>query len=87
MLTYIAIYVFVVDYMKHLPTNYVLQYYKMLMFSFCLTLKYTYISLIHIPYIANRSRRKSFADGQASSNLLENFPSLPTPLIFKKKTC
>ena len=40
-----------------------------------------------VPYIAYRSRWKSFVDGQVSSNLLENFGGLPTPLIFKKKMC
>ena len=38
-----------------------------------------------ILYIANCSRWKSFADGQASSNSLENFHGFPTPLIFKRK--
>ena len=33
-----------------------------------------------VPYIANHSRWKSFTDGQASSNLLENFRGLLTPL-------
>ena len=43
--------------------------------------------IIYIPYIANRSRRKSFTDGQASSNL-QNFCGLPTLLIFKNMlTC
>ena len=39
----------------------------------------------NIPYIANHSRWKSFADGQAISNLLENFRGLLTPLILKRK--
>ena len=39
----------------------------------------------YILYIANQSRQKSFVDRQASSNLLENFCSLSTPLIFKRK--
>ena len=30
---------------------------------------------------------ESFADGQVSSNLLENFRGLSTPLTFKKKLC
>ena len=35
---------------------------------------------MQIPYIANHLRWKSFVDGQASSNSLENFGGLPTPL-------
>ena len=39
---------------------------------------------IKIPYIANRSRWKSFADGQGITNSLENFRGLLTPVNFKK---
>ena len=41
---------------------------------------YMTLENIYILYIANRSRWKSFSDGQASSNSLENFRGLPIPL-------
>ena len=37
-----------------------------------------------IPYIANRSRWKSFADGQGITNSLENFRGLLTPVNLKE---
>ena len=43
------------------------------------------VSINLLLYIANRLRQKSFADGQASANSLENFCGLPSPLILKTK--
>ena len=37
-----------------------------------------------IPYIANRSRWKSFTDGQGITNSLENFRGLLTPVNLKE---
>ena len=45
---------------------------------------FTLTGFRHILYIANRSRWKSFVGGQASSNSLESFCGLPTPLFLKK---
>ena len=39
---------------------------------------------VNIPYIANRSRWKSFADGQGITNSLENFRGLLTPVNLKE---
>ena len=39
---------------------------------------------INLPYIANRSRWKSFADGQGITNSLENFRGLLTPVNLKE---
>ena len=38
----------------------------------------------NIPYIANRSRWKSFADAWVNLNSLENFCGVPTPLNYKR---
>ena len=45
---------------------------------------FSYLFMVKIPYIANRSRWKSFADGQGITNSLENFRGLLTPVNLKE---
>ena len=69
---------------------YVHMYIYISMYVYVDTYVHMYVCIylymyMYILYIANCLRRKSSADGQASSNLLENFHGLPTPLIFNRK--
>ena len=59
--------------------------------AYIIEVKFMYFTklpvILSLFYIANCSRWKSFVNGKANFNLLENFLSLLIRLIFKKKSC